>query len=197
MVTGSPDPQPHRTLNVPDAPLDAANQSLADALRASFSVLKGIMIILIVLFTFSGLKCVEEHQKAVVLRFGKLKSQDVRGPGLSPAWPYPVDETLRVGVRAEVLRFEEIHTAAGESRFGGLHPARDGALLTADKGLAHVRWSVVYRVEDLAAFVGNVSDANDETSKELIQTLLEHAAVRAAAQFTAAEISQSRTDALA
>jgi len=56
---------------------------------------------------------------------------------------------------------------------------------------------VVYKVEDLPAFVRHVSDANDEKTRELIRTLLEHAAVRAAAQFTAAEISQTRTDALA
>jgi len=103
MAAETPDSHAHRTLNVPDAPLDAANQSLADALRASFSVLKTIMIVLVVLFMFSGLKCVEEHQKAVVLSLGKLKADAVRDSGLSWAWPYPVDETLRVGVTAERL----------------------------------------------------------------------------------------------
>ena len=197
MPTETSDSHAHRRLNVPDAPLDAANQSLADALRASFSVLKTIMIVLIVLFAFSGLKCVEEHQKAVVLRFGDLRADKVREPGLSWAMPYPVDETLRVGVTAERLDFTKIHMARGESRFGGLHPVHDGALLTGDKGLAHVRWSVVYRIEDLPAFVQNVSEANDETTRALIRTLLAHAAVRAAAQLTATEISQTRTGALA
>ena len=197
MATEPPDRHAHRTLNVPDAPLDAANQSLADALRASFSVLKTIMIVLVVLFMFSGLKCVEEHQKAVVLHLGKLKTDAVRDSGLSWAWPYPVDETLRLGVTAERLNFFEIHTASTESRYGGLHPARDGALLTGDKGLVHAKWSVVYKIDDLPAFVRHVSDANDEKTRELIRTMLEHAAVQAAAQFTAAEISQTRTDVLA
>ena len=197
MATEPPDRHAHRTLNVPDAPLDAANQSLADALRASFSVLKTIMIVLVVLFMFSGLKCVEEHQKAVVLHLGKLKTDAVRDSGLSWAWPYPVDETLRLGVTAERLNFFEIHTASTESRYGGLNPARDGALLTGDKGLVHAKWSVVYKIDDLPAFVRHVSDANDEKTRELIRTMLEHAAVQAAAQFTAAEISQTRTDVLA
>ncbi|MCP4248409.1 MAG: hypothetical protein GY778_15285 [bacterium] len=187
----------HRTLAVPDAPLDAANQSLADALRASFGVLKAIMIILVVLFAFSGLKCVQEHQRAVLLRFGKLSSDPEREPGLAWALPYPVDETLRVGVTAERLSFFDMHTAQQGSPFGGLDPARDGALLTADKGLVHVKWSLVYRVDDLANFVRTVSDANDDKTKELIGTLLEHAAVRAATRYTAAEIAQTRTDELA
>ena len=196
----------HRTLGVPDAPLDAANQSLADALRASFNVLKAIMVVLVVLFMFSGFKCVEEHQGAVVLRLGKLQPQQ-RGAGLSRAWPYPIDETLRVGVTAETLRFDShwFRVRADEeglalhklSRYSGLHPQHDGSLLTGDRGLAHVKWSLVYRVEDLPLFVGAVADANDEKVRKLIQTLLENAAVRAASGFTAAEITQTRTDEMA
>ena len=197
----------HRTLNVPDAPLDAANQSLADALRASFSVLKAIMVVLIVLFMFSGFKCVEEHQGAVVLRLGKLEPT-ARGAGLSRAWPYPIDETLRVGITAETLKFFDTHwfqvreneegLALNQiTRYGGLHPKHDGSLLTGDRGLAHVKWSLVYRIEDLPLFVANVADANDTKTRKLIQTLLENAAVRAAAGFTAAEITQTRTDELA
>jgi regulator of protease activity HflC (stomatin/prohibitin superfamily) len=188
-----------RTLNVAEAPFDAANQSLADALRSAFRVLKTIMIVLIVLYMFSGFECVEEHQKAVVLRFGRLLTGEhqVREPGLSWAYPFPVDETLRVGVTAETLKFLDLHTPASETRFGGLHPGRDGALLTGDKGLVHVKWSLVYRIADLPAFVAMVSDANDETSRNLVETLLQNAAVVSAAQFTAAEITQTRTDAFA
>jgi membrane protease subunit HflK len=197
----------HRTLNVPDAPLDSANQSLADALRASFSVLKGIMVVLIVLFMFSGFKCVEEHQGAAIIRFGRLQPE-ARGAGLSRAWPYPIDETLRVNVTAETLKFRDSHWLRVRddeqglslnqiNRQGGLHPKHDGSLLTGDRGLAHVRWSLVYRIEDLPLFVANVADDNDAKTRKLIQTLLECAAVRAAAGLTAAEITQTNTDALA
>ena len=200
----------HRSLSVPDAPFDAANQSLADALRASFAVLKVIMIVLIVAFMFTGVECVEDHQQAVVLRFGKLRTGEdqVRGPGLSLAAPFPIDETLLVGVTAETLNFnshwfqlrpgEEDKSINNISRPGqGLNPAKDGALLAGDKGLVHVKWFVVYRIVDLPAFVATVSDANDDTTKDLIQTLLENSAVRAAAEFTSAEITQTQTDAFA
>ena len=39
----------HRNLGVVEEPLDAAGQSLADALQSSFRVLKWIMAILVVL----------------------------------------------------------------------------------------------------------------------------------------------------
>ncbi|MFQ5491276.1 MAG: hypothetical protein ACE5GE_11185, partial [Phycisphaerae bacterium] len=55
-----PDPHSHRALKVAEVPLDAANQSLADALRASFNVLKAIMVVLVAMFCFSGLTCVQE-----------------------------------------------------------------------------------------------------------------------------------------
>jgi len=200
----------HRSLNVPDAPFDAANQSLSDALRASFNVLKAIMIVVVVLFLFSGLECVQEHQQAVVLRFGRLLggAQQVRESGLSWALPYPVDETLLVGVTAERLNFdshwlmlqdnEKTLPLSQVRRPGqGLKPGRDGALLTGDKGLAHVKWSLVYRIVDLPAFVRTVSDANDDSTRRLIQVLLENSAVRAAAELTAAEITQTRTDSFA
>ncbi len=200
-----PHPQ-HRTLNVPDAPLDAANQSLADALRASFNVLKGIMVLLVVLFMFSGVKCVQEHQRAVVLRFGRLLPIE-RDSGLSWALPYPVDETLRVGVTAETLTSDAhwFHLQSDEkdlslnqlTRYAGLKPGLDGSLLTSDRGLAHVKWSLVYRIEDLGKFVANVADANDEGTHKLIRTLLENAAVRAAAGFTAGDITQTNTDQMA
>ncbi|MCH7812787.1 MAG: hypothetical protein IID40_02080, partial [Planctomycetes bacterium] len=57
--------------------------------------------------------------------------------------------------------------------------------------------SLIYRIDDLAAFIRTVSDANDDRAKELIGTLLEHAAVRVATRYTAAEIAQTRTDELA
>lgn len=78
--------------------LDAAGKSLADALRISFGILKVIMIVLVVAFLASGFKTVGSDEKALVLRFGKIKGGDkpVLGPG--PHWvlPYPIDELVRI-----------------------------------------------------------------------------------------------------
>ena len=42
--------------------MDPANQSLAEALRLSFRVLQFVILVLIVLFVFSGVKTVEEDE---------------------------------------------------------------------------------------------------------------------------------------
>ena len=55
-----------------EEPLNAANQSLADALRASFGILKVIMMVLVVLYLFSNVRCIEGHEPALVLRLGRL-----------------------------------------------------------------------------------------------------------------------------
>ncbi|HRX85889.1 MAG TPA: hypothetical protein P5572_12800, partial [Phycisphaerae bacterium] len=60
----------HQGDETPDVPLDAASESLASALRASFRILKLIMFVLVVLFCFSGVKCIDENEQAVVVRFG-------------------------------------------------------------------------------------------------------------------------------
>src|SRR5262249_54239227 len=45
--------------------MDPANQSLADALRLSFRVLQGVMVVLVILFVFSGVQTVEQGQSGV------------------------------------------------------------------------------------------------------------------------------------
>ena len=50
--------QDHADLTLPEEPLDAANQALADSLKVSFKILKGIMVILVVLYMLSNGRCI-------------------------------------------------------------------------------------------------------------------------------------------
>ena len=52
--------------------MDPANQSLAEALRLSFRVLQVVILVLVVLFVFSGFQTVDEGQSGVLLRWGKI-----------------------------------------------------------------------------------------------------------------------------
>ena len=53
------------------SPLDAAQQSLGDALRTSFKILKLAIIVLVILFLASGAFVVEQNEQAIVWRLGK------------------------------------------------------------------------------------------------------------------------------
>ena len=82
--------------------MDSGSKALAEALRLSFGILKLIMVILVVLFFASGIFTVEKNEKALVLRFGKVLSDGsgtkLLEPGLHWAFPYPIDEIVKIPV---------------------------------------------------------------------------------------------------
>lgn len=95
-----PQPFPSKSDN-----LDAAGRSLSDALRISFAILKVIMVILIVAFLASGFKSVGSDEKALVLRFGKIRGvgqEAILGPGAHWTFPYPIDEVVRIPVEKNI-----------------------------------------------------------------------------------------------
>lgn len=193
-----------------EVPFDAAHQSLADALRASFRVLKFIMFLLVIVFLCSGFKIINTSNEAVVLRLGTLRPI-VYQPGRPLlAFPYPIDEVLVVPTKKrntlkimshwfDVGKGNELQPlsslAAGAQR--GLDPVRDGALITADRGLVHVKWTLTYRIEKLDQYVLNVADGVVGEVDQLITALLENAAIRIASTYTATEITRSKTGEIA
>jgi membrane protease subunit HflK len=97
-------PEPPQPLSKADD-LDAAGRSLSDALRISFAILKVIMIILVVAFLASGFKTVGPDEKALVLRFGKVRGvgqEAILGPGAHWVFPYPIDELVRIPVEKNI-----------------------------------------------------------------------------------------------
>ncbi|NOX57406.1 MAG: hypothetical protein GXP29_00925 [Planctomycetes bacterium] len=190
-----------------EAPLDAANQSLADAMRASFNILKFIMFVLIVLYMFSGVRCIDENEEAVVFRFGKLLPT-VRGSGPSMAFPYPIDETLTFATKKNSA-FRSMHhwpkvkegqqnEPLNKVRSGrAIDPAVDGSLLTADSGIVHIQWDVKYRVEDLRQYVINVGDESTTEVEGLITSILNDATINLVANYSAQDVTRGMTTELA
>lgn len=194
-------------LSVIEEPLDPANQSLADALRLSFGVLKLVMLLLVALFMLSGLVCVDQSEVVVLSRFGKLHGAP-REPGLHFAWPYPIDEQIPVSTSLRTLTVDKFWLRIPDvdkdkslsmlaARGPGLDPAADGALLTGDRAIMHVEFNVQYRVNnevrvrageteparqmsDVLLFVQNVDD-----EKELVTSVIQNAAIAEAVRTTA------------
>ena len=82
---------------------------LADALRASFSILKGIMTVLVVLYLFSNVRTIGNHEQALRLRLGRLLP-GVHDPGLMWAFPFPIDEIVPLPTRKSNELKIESHT---------------------------------------------------------------------------------------
>ncbi len=175
-----------------EEPLDAANQSLADALRASFWLLKFIMIIVVICFLGSGAFIVDEKEVAVHSTFGKPDPSPCR-PGLHWGWPYPIDQIVRVSTAPKTLEVEDFWLRLRDvdktkpldqlsPRGPGLDPAIDGALLTADRAIMHASFKVQYKVPEASA---NDYVTNVRNEEELLHTVVKQAAVAEAARTTA------------
>jgi len=84
---------------------DVAGKSLSEALRISFIILKVIMIVLVVAFLASGFETVGSNERALVLRFGKIRGEGenrILNPGLKLILPYPIHEIVKIPVETQV-----------------------------------------------------------------------------------------------
>lgn len=173
---------------------DAGTQALSEALEGSFKLIKVLMVILVGVFLFSGIFQVKQNEVAIVLRFGKPQgatlAEQVRKPGLHFAWPYPIDEVVRISVGRSQL----VTSTAGwpavspeeavKGDVGGvgdsLRPGIDGYTLTSDGNIIHVRAAVRYSVNDPVAYTFNFLSASN-----LMVNALNNAILYASAHFTA------------
>ncbi len=194
-----PDPnqQPQR-----DEGLDPASQSLADALRVSFWILKAVMLLLVVAFLgwsrHSGFFTVPPQKEALVLRFGAIQGAP-HPPGNHWSWPYPIESRVMVDVRSKSFEIESFFFSRTERQRtmtldempgrlrGGLTPGQDGCMISGDHNLLHALWSIEYRVTDIRRFLENVMD-----ERELVRAVFETAIVRTVAHYKADDVLGDR-----
>jgi regulator of protease activity HflC (stomatin/prohibitin superfamily) len=183
-------------------PLDPAQQSLAEALRVSFGILKAAMVVALVAYAFSGTFSVGSNEVALRLRFGDYvgaPGQRVLERGTYLAAPFPLEQVVKVDTRPMTLSIDEafwyesgdrdqamtrdqIRTA----RARPLNPIRDGSLVTGDLNIAHARWTVTYRVTDPVAYVTNVGDRSLAT--DLVACAAQQGIVQAIAHLPADDL---------
>ncbi|HDS84883.1 MAG TPA: protease modulator HflK [Phycisphaerales bacterium] len=173
-------PEPQDTQAPTFDELDAAGQSLTNALRVSFTILKVIMVLLIVLFAVSGVFRVQPDEEALVLQFGRFRGEGehrILRPGLKFAFPEPISEVIRIPVqRVQTLDvdsfwyFETEQERLGRTPprmvTGPLNPLRDGYCLTrndqqtglagTDYNIVHSRWTITYRIRSPIDFFESI-----------------------------------------
>lgn len=152
-------------------------------------ILKVLMGVVTLALLFSGVFTVEPNEVAVVLRFGKpagVGPMAVLKPGLHWAFPYPVDEIVRIPagqshtVSSSVGWYAttpelEVQGVMPDPR-GVLIPGVDGYLLSGDGNIFHARATLKYRISDPVRY----SFAFHDTPR-FLQSMLNNALVRAAA----------------
>jgi membrane protease subunit HflK len=197
----TPDHRPRLDTAAPPA-LDPAQQSLAEALRVSFGILKLAMAALLVAYALSGTFSVGSNEVAVRLRFGDYVGDPgsrVLERGTYLAAPFPFEQVVKVDTRPSTLVldkefwFETTKDDSGltRSQMQGrkaqpLHPLRDGSLLTGDVSIVHAKWTITWRVADPVAFLTNVGTPT--VAESLVRLVSQQGIVQAFAQLSADDV---------
>jgi len=206
----------------PDESLDPASQSLADALRKSFSVLKVLMLVLVVLYFLSGWFSVKQGESGIVYRLGRIvgvadgrpAAQAVLGSGWHWSWPFPIDRWQTIPTKERELPLEfmlaltarERATGVISQKFGALSPERDDYLVTGDVNILHASLKIKYRITNVIDYVTNVHPMPDPkatvTSKPyhhyneytILRNLARNSVIEAAATQAVLDIRGSKQD---
>ena len=197
-----------------DVSVDPAAKYLGEALHTSFRILKIIMAIVLVLFLCSGTFQVEQSEVGLVLRFGRFvgpKADPTLEPGFHWAWPYPIDEVVKVPVKRlrtlTVFAFwpkqrEQARVRGEEEQVmsGLLEPGNDGYAITADKNLVHSVWSVRYRIDDPVAYLRNLATPNQQAMEEnerklsqFVSIWLQNTVIRVTGRYAVDEVLRGAT----
>lgn len=142
--------------------LDAASQSLTNALRISFRILTIIILVLFIVLITQGWKRVHPETRVLVLRWGKADRSRVHGEGSRWAWFYPIDEVHAFSIKARSLTVNTFWPKTteqakkdvvegkkkAEDEEEPVLDAGDGYVLTGDLNVLEARWAITYRMED-------------------------------------------------
>lgn len=178
--------QSQSTSKSPGRELDVASKYLSNALKTSFSALKVIMIILVILFLISGFETVGPGEEAIVLRFGKIQGTGedrILKSGLHWVFPYPIDKIVKIPVKKKINllidsfwyyeRPSELLPQGPKARQRipkTLDPIREGYCITrsqkesqadrfsvgSDYNIVHSKWQLTYHIDNPERFFKNV-----------------------------------------
>jgi modulator of FtsH protease HflK len=179
---------------------DPGKQQLAAALRTSFRLLGAIMAVGVVAFALMGFQSVRPGEVAIRSVFGKVVGTTKEG--LAYNWPAPIGQIDRVSVGERTVRIEDFWMNETKKDLTqadlrkrevppmGLRPGWDGALLTGDRYLLHMRltckytirrqWDPKTEIDPVLLFRTNVVDPNATVASALCDAAIQAAATRTA-----------------
>jgi len=128
------------------------------------------LILLVVVWAFSGLYRVLPDEQGVVLRFGKFVS--TTQPGLNYHIPYPVETVLTPKV-TKVNRIDiGFRSASDSGRTSGIDDVSEESLmLTGDENIANIDFSVFWVIKDAGKFLFKIQSPV-ETVKAAAETAM-------------------------
>jgi membrane protease subunit HflK len=182
-----------RPTNSPVPSEDASSQALNEALGSSLLLVRIMALVLAAAFVFSCVFTVNPNEVAIVLRFGKpvgSGSDQVKRQGLHWAFPYPIDEIVRIPIgESKVIRSTTAwYAVSPEEEAAGiipqgnpsLTPGVDGHVLTSDGNILHVRGTLRYKIVNPVAYAFSFSNVTN-----LLRSTLDNSIHWAAVRYSA------------
>ena len=128
------------------------------------------LVLLVVIWAFSGLYRVLPDEQGVVLRFGKFVT--TTQPGLNYHIPYPVETVLRPKV-TKVNRIDiGFRSASDSGRTSGVDDVSEESLmLTGDENIVNIDFSVFWVIKDAGKFLFKIQSPV-ETVKAAAETAM-------------------------
>lgn len=142
------------------------------ALGDSARFFQVVLVFIVVAYCFTGIYTVKPEEVAIVQRFGRVTgatpADRVKEPGLHFAFPFPVDNVLKVPVRSVREVSITTFTKASYPLFMGRHkvvrskdtvnPAKEGYILTGDTNIILMEFLVRYQVSDVEKYLFHHGD---------------------------------------
>ena len=169
--------------------------NLRDALRLSFRVLQLVMVVLVVVFLFSGLKTIEPGQIGLRLQLQPQLEEEALEP-VHLALPFPAGDVIVLDGRGQSWDLEDafMPLAATRRRTDSatdaasvndfIRPGRDGAVLLQGADIGHLRLRGNWEVSEPARLLRSVDPQESRGStgvdaNRLVELLTERAVVHA------------------
>jgi membrane protease subunit HflK len=122
--------------------------------RAGGIGIGAIFIVVLILWGLSGFYAVQQAERGVVLRFGKLHA--VTDAGLRWHLPYPIETVRKVNV--EKVFAIEIGYRSNERTTSVSRVPREALMLTEDENIVDIEFAVQYQIKNAADYLFHVND---------------------------------------
>ncbi len=130
------------------------------------------LVAFVILWLTTGIYQVENNERGVVLRFGKVVTELL--PGLHIRFPYPIESVLTPAVtREHTIEVGRSSTQSGGSRRSNIsdsgHP--EGQMLTGDENIVNVAYTIVWDIKNANNYLFKLED-QEETVKAVARSVL-------------------------
>jgi len=122
------------------------------------TIIIAIVVIVVLIGSFSSFYMVDQTEEAVVLFLGKFSS--VTGPGLHFKLPFGIETSYNVRTQAiQSMQFGFRTEKAGiNTRYSSGDYSDESIMLTGDLNIVDVLWEIQYRIVDPRAWLFNVQE---------------------------------------